>query len=818
MKLKILFLAANPLDTDQLQLNEEARSIEEALRKAEYRDRFELETHWAVRVDDLQSLLLQHQPHIVHFSGHGSASHEIILQDHNGQSVAVPPMALGMLFQLLKDNIHCVVLNACYSIGQSQAIAQHIDCVVGMSDAATDTAAREYAASFYQGLAYGRTVQEAHSLGTVQIALHGLAEEHTPQLLGATDPAMVRLVDPAAAGSAATGNETKTSIHVDGGGLYSGGNVVVDSGGFIGRDKVVYGTEVHGDEGDTVNVEDVSGSSIAIGQGAKSIVNNAYSTINQLSSRALWGSVIGILLIAATLFWRSFGPQITPYLTPLRMDSTFNIAVVEFGEIQPQSSGEISVSAEGSDLSEWLYEGLMASYQQFSGEMTDAIHIIHKSSPEASGQGRKLAPLLFLEPAARCAAAEKLAGEINAQMLIYGTIDRRAEPAQFEISFYVSPDIQTWLELNNLQTGTSEDSTNCLPLGEALPVPLPFSNAVTRDRVSADVSGQGMFLFWLTLGLIQEQQGDWQKALEYFNRLETHFADISRHEARRYGTDLVNYLIGQLYIWQLADQIDSGDIDVTELDLSLLDKAAQNFQKAAALKGIHQHRAEKGLGDVWSYLASIAQKQFHQAGAVDDEVLIIPPSLTDATNTDATEMVTQLLKHTRNMAQALEHASGHYAKAAEFARQSKDPYVALLIEFSLADTTWAEGQLFYISREYDLAIGKMSVAVESFIGGNDSLLNRAKVRGDHRLVAKAYQTLGIAYFQLSQMLQSQNRHEERLSHLEDAEFFFHQCVSKKDDALLDKLISNEMVTDVCQPKLAAVQHELEEALAQPAHQ
>ena len=79
--LKILFLAANPLDTNQLQLREEARAIDEALREAEYREQFELETQWAVRVEDLENLRLRYLPHIVHFSGHGSEESAISKSD-----------------------------------------------------------------------------------------------------------------------------------------------------------------------------------------------------------------------------------------------------------------------------------------------------------------------------------------------------------------------------------------------------------------------------------------------------------------------------------------------------------------------------------------------------------------------------------------------------------------------------------------------------------------------------------------------------------------------------------------------------------------
>lgn len=77
---RILFLTANPDGTDPLCLDQEIKAIDRALREAEHRDTFDLVQHWALSVDDLQSLLLRHTPDIVHFSGHGSGAGEIILE------------------------------------------------------------------------------------------------------------------------------------------------------------------------------------------------------------------------------------------------------------------------------------------------------------------------------------------------------------------------------------------------------------------------------------------------------------------------------------------------------------------------------------------------------------------------------------------------------------------------------------------------------------------------------------------------------------------------------------------------------------------
>jgi hypothetical protein len=194
--ISVLFLAANPKDTAALRLDEEIRSIDVALRQAEFRDRFDIKQQWAVRVADLQGYLLRHKPELVHFSGHGSASSQIILEDNSGKSHPVSPRALSQVFSVLKDNIRCVVLNACYSEHQAQAIAQHIDCVVGMSKAIGDTAAISFAAAFYQALGYGRNVKTAFDLGCAQIDLENLDEQDTPKLLAITsNPANIIFVE-----------------------------------------------------------------------------------------------------------------------------------------------------------------------------------------------------------------------------------------------------------------------------------------------------------------------------------------------------------------------------------------------------------------------------------------------------------------------------------------------------------------------------------------------------------------------------------------------------------------------------------------------
>jgi len=181
---KILFLAANPKDTDRLRLDEEIREIDHALRQAKFRDKFDIAQHGAVRVAELQGLLLRHEPDVVHFSGHGSPKGEIVLEDGvAGESQTASLRALSRLFELLRDNIRCVILNACYTKPQAEEIAKHVPCVIGMSKAIGDAAAIQFASAFYQALGYGRNIRTAFALGCGQVDLVGLNEQDTPQLL-----------------------------------------------------------------------------------------------------------------------------------------------------------------------------------------------------------------------------------------------------------------------------------------------------------------------------------------------------------------------------------------------------------------------------------------------------------------------------------------------------------------------------------------------------------------------------------------------------------------------------------------------------------
>lgn len=181
-KAKILIIASNPKDTSRLRLDEEVREIEQALHRSSRRASFNLKAIWAPRPRDIRRALLDEQPQIVHFSGHGDVN-GLVLENATGDSVIVPPEALKDLFNLFSDNLECVLLNACYSESQANALATRIPHVIGMKEEIADDSALEFAVGFYDALSAGRTVEHAFQFGCNAIDLLGRPNKPQPIIL-----------------------------------------------------------------------------------------------------------------------------------------------------------------------------------------------------------------------------------------------------------------------------------------------------------------------------------------------------------------------------------------------------------------------------------------------------------------------------------------------------------------------------------------------------------------------------------------------------------------------------------------------------------
>lgn len=214
----ISFFAANPKSgMGDLRLNEEFREISEGLKRANKRDQFELESNWAVRTRDLLRALLDQKPNIVHFSGHGVAvkgdyvkgqrdantrmltldweedsrlsadeltgyAGGIALESPDGDIQIVMDTALSALFSRF-PSIKCVILNACHSQKQADAIIEHVDYVIGMNTEVPDRTAISFAISFYDALGAGESIENAFNIAKDMLLIDGLPGADIPEIM-----------------------------------------------------------------------------------------------------------------------------------------------------------------------------------------------------------------------------------------------------------------------------------------------------------------------------------------------------------------------------------------------------------------------------------------------------------------------------------------------------------------------------------------------------------------------------------------------------------------------------------------------------------
>lgn len=181
-KIAVLFLAANPLDQEQLRLDEEVRSIGEMIRKSEHRDAIQLESRWAVRPLDVLQAINECSPTVVHFSGHGSDTDEIVFQDEMGQAKPVTKDAIVQTIAAASGKIQLIFFNTCFSAGQAEAVVSHIPAAIGMNTSIGDPAARVFSAQFYSALGFGHDLAKAFQQAKAALMLEGIPEETTPEL------------------------------------------------------------------------------------------------------------------------------------------------------------------------------------------------------------------------------------------------------------------------------------------------------------------------------------------------------------------------------------------------------------------------------------------------------------------------------------------------------------------------------------------------------------------------------------------------------------------------------------------------------------
>jgi hypothetical protein len=181
-EITVLFFATNPKNTDRLRLDEEVRTIQEMIRKSEHRDSISFESRWAVRPMDILQAINELNPDVIHFSGHGADTSELVLESADGRVKLVTKEAIVQTIMTSSDKIRLIFFNACFSSGQAQAVTKFLDAAIGMTDSISDRGACAFAAQFYSSLGFGFSLRKAFEQAKGALMLENQSEQDIPEI------------------------------------------------------------------------------------------------------------------------------------------------------------------------------------------------------------------------------------------------------------------------------------------------------------------------------------------------------------------------------------------------------------------------------------------------------------------------------------------------------------------------------------------------------------------------------------------------------------------------------------------------------------
>lgn len=149
---RILSVSAEPRGADVLETDVIDERLVSELSSRLRSTRCTLRQCGHATVARLITALLQHRPHIVIMSGHGTPDGRFCLEDDGGGAHPLTPSDLARIFGFDRgrgvDRLECVLLMSCHSQAQVNATVQHVPFVVGAPDEITNATASAFLQSF----------------------------------------------------------------------------------------------------------------------------------------------------------------------------------------------------------------------------------------------------------------------------------------------------------------------------------------------------------------------------------------------------------------------------------------------------------------------------------------------------------------------------------------------------------------------------------------------------------------------------------------------------------------------------------------------
>lgn len=528
---------------------------------------------------------------------------------------------------------------------------------------------------------------------------------------------------------------------------------------------------------------------VNIGEGAK--VDQIAVGRNILQAKVHIGSLVipvrfllvllGVAAIAAVVVWWIATPGQMPPNT-----KSANIAVVEFAE--EDEAGNPINTGEGNKLSQWLYTRLNDDLGSSAQEAAPvAWHVATSLDPIHLFQKRYTAG-----PVRNNEDAKRVAEQVGATIVVYGTLTSGDKTATFVPQFFVldDPDSQETPELAGSQQ-----------MGKPIALPRP----VSVGAFESSVKPLGRIVYWLTRGLTFDLSGNFNDAYGELLKGEPEIRQFDDDQ----GKEVFYYFLGTeaLFLAQ-CEQDALKKFDATP-DRSAVEHALDAAEAAynEAIGFQHNYaRAYFGLGQVASLrgqrlTAAPDAKTFGQCRVADLASGAQPPPGKCPELPPITDDPARLEQARAELRKSLDY----HAQAIALMQGSTDTLLLQRIRTIRAITKSPLAQAYLLSSN----VAEAEPLIQESIDELNLLAGTADAEQDPRVTALLNSGLGIAYYLQAYTRQSHQDNEGFKARAADAVASLQTCINIANTRISDKYLSQQLL-----PNCLCLQTDIQKMLSQ----
>jgi conflict system STAND superfamily ATPase len=428
---------------------------------------------------------------------------------------------------------------------------------------------------------------------------------------------------------------------------------------------------------------------------------------------------------------------------PPVMNGPYNVAVADIGEILPDGRVRASADGTGAILSQEITQTLQSDLQNNSNIL------IWHHSPELTRKGVQIGTLESDAPEGQIQAAISLAERFHADMIIYGTLDRREHPPVLVVQMYLTPKLS--------------DAQGEIQGNFQLDAPIPVTPTLQAKTVETEITRQASLLAILALAQYEDHLGHTLEALEYYLKA----AELAPE------SDLLQFFIGREYLFTLERKgIPPG------ADQALEQKGIEALERALQLNP-HNAQAYIGLGSAYMKQARPLVEDAPPAGLTDEGF--------------------------QQAAQLLDQAETAYGRVLqpEFDTEEYGVPVQDIARLGVGNMWLLRG----IALQENGQPGPAGTAFLQAIQNLKQTLPAFQAPGLSRFLAQNYQSLGSAYQWSGYLSELAGDTPAALKAYQNAREQLNACLGMSNGSS-DRIIQFDIVEDSCQPMLQQTEERL----------